>query len=46
MQIGFFVNDLEREYENYATTVLAAVFDVHGEPHEGGRGDEADPEEN
>ena len=23
MLIGFFVNDLEREYENYATTVLA-----------------------
>ena len=23
MMIGFFVNDLEREYENYTTTVLA-----------------------
>src|SRR5687767_4453137 len=23
MLIGFFVNDLEREYENYTTTVLA-----------------------
>ena len=30
MQIGFFVNDLEREYENYATTVLAHMAASRG----------------
>ena len=30
MLIGFFVNDLEREYENYATTVLAHMAASRG----------------
>ena len=30
MLIGFFVNDLEREYENYATTVLAHMAAARG----------------
>ena len=30
MLIGFFVNDLEREYENYATTVLAHMATSRG----------------
>ena len=30
MMIGFFVNDLEREYENYTTTVLAHAATARG----------------
>jgi glutathione synthase len=30
MRIGFFVNDLEREYENYTTTVLAHIAASRG----------------